>query len=198
MHRFARQELESLKFKCKSPNCNKLNKYSAALSHIHTCEQQLQACPQGCGMGLHGQDFEYHFKIQCPNTKHICNGCEEDIFPNDPEQAPHDCIKTLKMLLAASRRENEALRQHGAIAPHNYGDLRRPQGARPEHEEDVEVEGTCWNGHALCAQYGSITEYNNVYCDLCHTTNLNDHEIFYRCGPCQYDVCLDCATGAGL
>lgn len=41
MHRFAKTELESMKFKCKSPNCDKVNKYSKALHHITTCEQQF-------------------------------------------------------------------------------------------------------------------------------------------------------------
>jgi hypothetical protein len=39
MHRFAKQELESLKFKCKSAKCQSVDKYGAALKHIHSCSE---------------------------------------------------------------------------------------------------------------------------------------------------------------
>ena len=39
IHRFAKQELESMKFKCKNPKCDSINKYAAALAHIKTCDQ---------------------------------------------------------------------------------------------------------------------------------------------------------------
>lgn len=218
MHRFAKQELQALKFKCKSPNCDKVHKYADALAHIHTCEHQLQPCPQGCGMGIHGQDLEYHTKVQCAKTKHICKDCEEDVFPNDREQNSHNCLQTLKKLLAASRQENEALKQQLSGAPASRRAAPRQSSVENESEDEEEVEAeaeaaegeaeaaeghadlsTCLNGHELNVHYGSLPAgYSNVICDICEAGNLHHQELFFRCGPCNYDICLNCATNGGI
>ena len=59
------------------------------------------------------------------------------------------------------------------------------------------LEKKCDEGHPLKAQRGRITAYKLVYCNDCLEENLNDHKLFYRCAPCKYDLCVDCATGAG-
>lgn len=118
-----------MKFKCKNPNCDKINKYGDALKHINTCDYQLQACPQGCGMGILGQDLQYH-KMECPNTKYMCKECDEEVFPNKPQESVHNCVQTLKKLLAEERQKNQTLQvQIGGV-----------RGARNQQNEAVAAD----------------------------------------------------------
>lgn len=59
------------------------------------CGTFLQACPQGCGLGLYEKDFEFHIKNQCSETCTVCENCEEKIYTNRGGE-PHDCMKTMK------------------------------------------------------------------------------------------------------
>jgi len=166
-------------------------------------------------MGIHGQDLEYHSKVQCTKTKHICKDCEEDVFPNDREQNSHDCLQTLKKLLAASRQENEALKQQLSGAPASLRVARRQPSVENESEDEDEAEAeaevaegeaaeghadlsTCLNGHELNVHYGLPAGYDSVTCDICEATSLQNHELFFRCGPCNYDICINCATNGGV
>ena len=99
------------------------------------------------------------------------------------------------MLLAQQRDENAALRlqiAEGAGQPRAAAGGHRVAGAGGQGGAAEQIDKTCGAGHALCAQYGRISDYNNVFCDECGTTNLNDHPKFYRCAPCKYDLCVNC------
>ena len=63
--------------------------------------------------------MEYHQLKQCKNFKLVCEICEEECYPNDPERGGkgidgHDCLQVLKNNLKAAREEIERLRGGGA------------------------------------------------------------------------------------
>lgn len=97
VHRYVKQDLLSLQFKCGLPECDFKGAYQAAMDHKKTCAFQYQQCPQGCGLGVMGKDMEYHCLKQCKLFKMECENCGEASYPNDPERGGkglegHDCV----------------------------------------------------------------------------------------------------------
>jgi len=75
--------------------------------------------------------------------------------------------------------------------------------AEDEAAEGEAAEGhadlsTCLNGHELNTQYSLPAGSDCVTCDICEASNLHHQELFFRCGPCNYDICVNCATNGGI
>ena len=69
-------------------------KYGEAIEHVKKCDYLVQPCRLGCGLGILGQDMEYHCKKQCENIEIVCPVCEEWYKPTllKKENIEHDCI----------------------------------------------------------------------------------------------------------
>lgn len=62
LHRLVNEDLKNLEFKCENAGCESVNCYQKAIEHKNLCETVMQACPQGCGLGILGKDIEFHIK----------------------------------------------------------------------------------------------------------------------------------------
>jgi len=50
------------------------------------------------------------------------------------------------------------------------------------------------NNHPLKVHSGIVRSYNGVpQCDECKQSDLHEHEFFFRCQECEYDLCRLCA-----
>ena len=186
VHRFVMNELHELLFKCQNHGCGQQNTYQAAISHFKRCEQLMQPCRLGCGMGVLGKDMDYHCTKQCENFQLTCDKCDEAYKPREQEQ--HDCVSTLKAKLAEARLRITELEKH----PAGRG---RAGQSQPAAARDESLSGLqCHLGHQLHDHSGHVEGYNgNPRCDQCYQTNLEEFEFFFRCDECDHDICLACS-----
>ena len=189
MHRYVKQDLLGLKFKCSLPECTFTGTYEQALNHFKECEHQFLPCRQGCGLGIVGKDMDYHCMKQCKYFKITCENCEEEVYPNDPERGGkgiegHDCVQVLKTNLKAAREEIARLQAGGVPRCHAAG-----QGS--------EIVVHCSSGCVMQKQRGQPLGYHGgARCDMCQAEDLNNYEYFYHCEGCQFDMCKVCALKA--
>lgn len=182
LHRYVKQDLLALVFKCTLPGCDFIGKYEEMLAHKANCDFQFQQCTQGCGLGIIGKDMEYHCMKQCKLFKVTCDNCEEASYPNDPERGGkgldgHDCIQVLKANLKAAREEIAMLRA---------GQGNSVGGG------DVVVR--CQEGCIMQKVQGMPSGYTgNPRCDHCQAEEMNTFEFFYHCPSHGYDMCRVCA-----
>lgn len=87
VHRYVKQDLLSLQFKCEVPECDFTGGYVEALNHRKACELRFQLCPQGCGLGVAGKDMRYHCYKQCRLFKIEDAITGEVYYPNDPARS---------------------------------------------------------------------------------------------------------------
>ena len=59
------------------------------------------------------------------------------------------------------------------------------------------MNNKCGNFHQLKMHVGFVRSYNGLpLCDVCKQKDLHEHELFYRCEECRYDLCRMCALNS--
>jgi hypothetical protein len=101
MHRYAKQDLKAMEFRCRTEHCPHKATYEKALRHLSECTEKFVCCANGCGVGILAKHQRYHDYLQCPKFQLKCPTCDYNLgFINgenaDYEEKPHDCVTHLK------------------------------------------------------------------------------------------------------
>ena len=113
---------------------------------------------------------------KCPEKLENCSSCDCPYKVNLVcAENPHDCVEAMKEQLAKCDADVHKVKEKFGI---NY---------------DV-MNNKCRQFHPLKVHVGLVRSYNGIpRCDECRQTELHEHELFYRCDECHYDLCRLCA-----
>ena len=184
MHRVLKAQLYEKRFSCPIEGCEPYKDeatglegytYEKAVGHQKTCQHRRRQCRFGCGQKVMGFEAEAH-EQECPEKLDTCENCQCPYKINAKTEADqHDCIEALKKVLTDNQAATYKIKETYGL---NY---------------DV-MNNKCRKSHPLVVHVGLVRSYNGIpRCDECRQTELHEHEFFYRCDECDYDLCRACA-----